>query len=247
VTAPALKGAAKGTAASRRWTNRELRLRIAELKVHLASGLSDIEAAEKMELAAADYNVLKRELYAQERTDLVGKSTEEVYVDYVLRQERCIKDLDELRKVFQDSNQPNALVGAIRAKSEILDKIIARGQEFGIIEKVPDKKQVVGGFVVAQLDNATLRALITEQLKGLEQVVSRYGNTDMLGNPLDTPAKALQSPQAASIVESPPTIPPPQFTAAGKPATTQGGAKKAAGARAVNAQRRTKATAAPRD
>ncbi len=225
----------------------ELRRRIAELKVKLAEGKTDLECCEELELNVQEYNTLKREMYAQEKIELIGKSTEEVFVDYIINQKKCIKDLDELIPLFKGGNQPNAIVGAVKAKSDIFNKIIETGQTFGIIEKIPEKKQIVGGIMVAQLDNNELRRLITEQLHGLQQVVGRYGNTDLFGNPIDgDPIPKTGLPQAEETEDvRPAAMEPPRFTANGGKPQNIGGAKKAAGARAVNAMRRVKATTAP--
>jgi hypothetical protein len=226
--AAALKSPAKGSSAHERWTRGEYRRLIAELKAHLADGKTDLEAAEAMFKGdTKTYNILKRELYQQEKVDLHNKTTEEVFVDYVLRQEGCIRDLNQLIRDKEGTvRNSSTTVGAIRAKSDILDKIIERGQEFGILEKVPEKKQVIAGVMVAQLDNDALRQLITRELGGLQALVSRYGDDDMLGNKgaLDMPAEPTS----------------PKFSGEGKPKESVGGLKKAEGAKAANAIRRVK-------
>lgn len=228
-----IKAPVKGTAAHARWSRSGLRRLLAELKANLADGKTDLEIAEEMfpdPKHGADvgaYNTLKRELYQQEKVDLHNKTTEEVFVDYVLRQEGCIRDLNQL--IRDDAGKVRnaaTTVGAIRAKSEILDKIIERGQEFGILEKVPEKKQVVAGVMVAQMDNEALRTLITKELTGLQGLVQRYGDEDMLGEKGVLDMRALPAG--------------PEFTATQKPKESVGGIKKAAGAQAANAARRVK-------
>ena len=62
---------------------------------------------------------------------LQNSTTETIFLDYVLRQNQNIRDLDNVQKLFQGSRQFTALVGAVKAKAEILDKVIEKGQEFG--------------------------------------------------------------------------------------------------------------------
>lgn len=215
---------------------------IAELKGLMGAGQTDYEAAESMNLDAKTYNSLKRQLYDEMKAELAGRPTEEVYADYVIQQQSCIRDLDDVIARFGDSAQVNGVVGALRAKSDILERVISMGQSFGIIEKIPEKKQIVGGFLVAQLDNAALRALITEQLNSLQQIVGHYGNADLFGNPIDEPKSLPAAPLAPQGANGQDTrhapMAPPTFNAQGKPAQSIGGTKKAAGARAVNAIRR---------
>jgi hypothetical protein len=242
-------------------TAAELRTLIAELKTHLALGESDLDIAEAMGLDADRYRSLKLQMYNRERTDL-GKTTEEFYIDYRLRQEGVIAELDRMVRYYTPQavkveeggdntmmadqfsaqrygGQPSAIVGALRAKSDILDKIVKVGQEFGILEKIPEKKQVIGGFAIAQLSTEDLRRSIVEAVTGLKQLTARYGDTDVLGRPL---VDALPAPAVKDAELVPPAPAAPNFAGKGKPKMAAAGLAKAAGARAVN---RKKATSSP--
>jgi hypothetical protein len=224
--------------AARRFGVRELRLRVAELKALLADGMTDLEACDELGLDIQDYNALKREMYAQDKLELVGKSTEEVYADYVRNQTKCVRDLDDLADMLKKAGQPAAIVGAIKAKSDIFNRIIDTGQTFGIIEKVPERKQIIGGIAVGQLDNEELRKLIADQLAGLKQFVGRYGNVDLFGNPIEKDRKALPVQEAEIVVSPTDTPSKPKFSDSARPPMATGGARKAAGARATNTARR---------
>jgi hypothetical protein len=219
----ALKRPVKGSNLTKRWGAEETRRRIAELQAHLGEGKDDLQIAEEMSLKTAEYNELKREMYTWETTDLNAKPMEEVYINYVLHQKQCIKDLDGMIREFRRTNQYNAMVGAVRAKSDILDKIIAKGQEFSILEKAPEKKQVIAGLMVANLDNEQLRAFITRELVGIDSLTKRYGDVDILGAPAPL---ATLPPATSALPASGNTVVP------GRPSRAAGGLSKAAGPQA---------------
>jgi len=104
-----------------------------------------------------------------------GRTTEEVYVDYTLKQTQNIKDLTRMLGAFEETKQHAAMVGAVRARSDILDKIIAKGQEFGFIEKKPETK-VIAGVIVSQLSTHELRKAIAGELGQLEKLMSDFGD-----------------------------------------------------------------------
>lgn len=230
----ALKTPPVGSPLWKRWGSEVLRLKIAELKAHLGEGKDDLQVAEEMALSTGEYNELKSAMYEWETTDLHDKAAEEVYIDYTLRQKQCIKDLDGMIAEFRRTKQFNAMVGAVRAKSDIIDKLIAKGQEFGILEKAPEKKQIVAGIMVAELSNEQLRSVITKELLGLDALAKRYGEVDMSTAPL-----LLAEPSKLPAV-----IPSSGGSAPGRPSFATGGAAKAAGGHAT-AVARSKAKAPP--
>lgn len=241
----------------------EMRQMIAKLKAHLALGKSDADIAEEMELDGDDFRRLKNEMYRREKAELQGKSTEEFYIEYRFRQEGVIAELDRMVNFYAPQKievsesggkmmvdeyhanryggQPSAIVGALKAKSDIIDRIVKVGQEFGILEKAPEKKLIVGGIAVANMPTEDLRKTIVGAVTDLKKLMGRYGDTDVLGRPLP----ALAAPAAPVIQDAelvPAAGPPPKFSGKGKPKMAAGGKSKAAGARAAN---RKKATSSP--
>lgn len=234
----------------KKWGAHKLRQEIAKLKALLAGGSSDLDAEIEMGLDHVVYLALKREMYAQDKIDLHGKSTEEVFIDYRLAQEGCIKELNGMISKFETSRQYNAMVGAVRAKADIYDRIIARGQEFGVLEKVPEKKQVIAGVMVAGLDNNELRQTIAKLLVDVDGITKKYGAVDMLGNPVEVTA-ALPATTGSSLVTASAVAAAakevasaPKFSGTGKPSKAASGLSKAAGgkARVVAAREAAKAS-----
>lgn len=156
-------------------TKTELRHACAKVRSYLEDGKTHEDIAVLLGLDWADYETLVREYYEHESEDVRNKTTEQVYVDYVREQIRNIRDLTAILEQFKESKQHSAMVGAVRARSDIYDKIIDRGQQLGFIDKKPETK-LIAGVIVAQLSNKELRAAITEELGHLDSLVARYGD-----------------------------------------------------------------------
>lgn len=162
----------------------ELRAAIAKLRSFLGAGDTDDEAAAKLGLSWAEYEDLKRAMYAAEVEVLRKRSTAEAYIDYVLAQQQNINDLNAMVSQFKETKQYNAMVGAIRARSEMVDKILERGQEFGLIAKSESGEGIVAGVAVGNLTNEQLKARIAREIEKLSDVVARYGSGSMKDLPV---------------------------------------------------------------
>ena len=157
----------------------DLREAMATLRAHLASGLDDVEAMGEMGLDIDSYEALKSKMFDAEKTRLRDRSSEDVYVDYALRQQTNISDLTEMIKSFKETKQYNALVGAVKARAEILDKLIAKGQEFGLIDKRPERKEIIAGVFMGELSDKQLRQFITGELTGVQKLMNKYGSGEV--------------------------------------------------------------------
>jgi hypothetical protein len=182
----ALMRPANGSRLSKSYTVAQIRALLTELKLHLMSGEDDGTIQQTMGLTPGRYNELKKELYRQEKAAIQAKSTEDVYLEYVWNQTKCLQDLETLIPHIPEQ-QPNAVVGAIKARSEIHDKMLKVGQDMGIINKEPERKLVIHGHVVAQLDNNDLRRAIVQETNALALAIAKYGDRDIDGNPIVAP------------------------------------------------------------
>lgn len=88
------------------------------------------------------------------------------------------------RKTSVVSLDPKTRLGAIKRKGEIRNEIFEKGQELGLIYKAPERKQVVNGFVVAELSNQELQRELLKELRAVEDLMQIYGDKDILGNPI---------------------------------------------------------------
>ena len=143
---------------------------------HLSDGLSDKEAMAEMGLSSEEYEQLKAAMFDIKADEIRKRPVEHVYVEYIMQQSQNIKDLTGMIDDARASRQANALVGAVRARAEIYDKLIERGQTFGLIKKEPDRKVIVAGHLIANLNNLELKKLISKELSELNKVMKRYGD-----------------------------------------------------------------------
>lgn len=143
-------------------------------------GKTDDEIMDEMGLPAEDYRELKAAMFDAKADEFRAQPTEHRYVQYVIDQSQNVRDLTVMIESFKTTKQYNALVGAVRCRSEIYKGLIEMGQSFGILRKEPDRKMVIGGILVADLSNRQLKTTITEELKSLDGLMRRYGEKTIL-------------------------------------------------------------------
>lgn len=156
----------------------QFRAMCAKLRVYLTEFDDHDDIAVEMGLSWADFEKLLEKYYAAEVESLREQSTERVYIDYVQNQRQNIADLTKLLGAFDETKQHSAMVNAVKARADILDKIIAKGQEFGFIDKKPEAK-IVAGVVVDKLSTNELRSAITGELQHLDKLMTKFGGGEV--------------------------------------------------------------------
>ena len=155
-----------------------LKSAFARVRAWMELGDSPELCAERLGLTWEQWEEFKGRFYDEHVAIMRARSTEEVYLDYIIEQRRNILQLDEIYdQASVKSAKLTAAVSAVRAKAEILDKIIHRGQEFGIIDKKPDRT-VVEGSITHRLSDSQLRAAIEKELAGIYELVEQHGQID---------------------------------------------------------------------
>lgn len=112
--------------------------------------------------------------------ELHGTSREHTYINYMLEQRGTIKQLDKLSKDLDGKNQHNAMVGALRLRSDLVDKIIDRGIDFGFIKKTPERKEIVAGILISDMSTADLKKEIMEHGKLTRELVGKFGESSFM-------------------------------------------------------------------
>lgn len=166
----------------------------------MTRGWKDKRIAEHLALEPEDFDTCKRFLLESKSEKIRNQPREHFFVEYEAQQRHNIRDLDGLIKNLDANSQYNALVGAIRLRSDILDKIVDRAQEFGLVKKEANKHEVIGGVVIAQLDAAGLRKSIIDTTRELSGLMGTYGEKDFAALP--APAKLHYGPTVETTGES---------------------------------------------
>jgi len=146
-------------------------------------GKRDKYIQEQLGLDADQYAEACKFLLENRSEQLREMPREHVYVEYVIDQKKNIKDLDSLIKNLDANSQYNALIGAIRLRSDIQNKIVDRAQEFGLVKKEAEKRELIGGIALFDLAADDLRKKIVSHTKGLADVMRDYGEKDFLRLP----------------------------------------------------------------
>lgn len=144
----------------------ELRAAFAKLRSFYASGDAEDDIAKKFGITWEDYEDLKKHFYEYEADDVRSRTPERSYIDYCIKQEQNIDDLTKMIAHFKEAKQNSAMVGAVKARADIQDRIIERGQDFGFIVKKQQPKLIAGVFV-SEMSTKDIRSAIVQEMKSL--------------------------------------------------------------------------------
>lgn len=174
----------------------------------LLDGNSDKEIIALTGLEAEAYKALRQKLLEEKAAELATKPAEHVYIEYVVWQTQGIVDLTKMIDQFRKTKQYNAMVGAVRVRAELYDKLIAKGQEFGVFKKTPERKEILGGFVLADVTSDKLRTMVTGALVDLDKLMKRYGERDLIdmeaGPSHHGPHLLMDGGEVIEVSEAPP-------------------------------------------
>lgn len=162
----------------------------------LTSGKTDEEARKAMKLGHEDYTLLKRKVFERQIEGLTERTAEETFVQYTIDQIANIRSLTEMIAEFKQSKQYNAMVGAVKARADLNDKLLKMGQDLGVIEKQPSRHEVVGGIVVTDMSSKQLKTMIVKELVGLNDMMKNHGGADIIDMPVGpthVPAKKVKA------------------------------------------------------
>lgn len=138
---------------------------------YLAQGMTEDEVIKEMQLRSIkDYNDIKKRMYDIETHRHADRTNNQLFIDYMINQKACLEDLDAAIRTYRDTNQANAMVGAIRAKSDIVDKIVKRGEELGVLRKENNGVKIIAGLDITGLTNLDIKLRIKAELQQLDQL-----------------------------------------------------------------------------
>jgi hypothetical protein len=146
----------------------------------LTSAKEDYEIADALDVDVAELGPLRTALLEDKAQEIANKPPEHLYVEYILAQTANIRVLSDMIKEFKTTRQHNAMVGAVRVRAELYDKIIAKGQEFGVFKKAPERREILAGVMVSEMTTRDLKGAIVGAIGEMSTLMSRYGAVPML-------------------------------------------------------------------
>lgn len=152
-------------------------------------------------------------LLAQEEVRQSNRRAPVVFADYALRARGHMRALDDVyeRAMGKDTQNLNAAVAAVRAKQDVLDRTIARGQDLGQITKTAQEHKVL----VGTMDDAALQEMVMRELRQLQDLSARHSNRTMLQIEPERPQIEHRAADRARVYDAElapaaePTVPQP--------------------------------------
>lgn len=142
-------------------------------------GKSIEDISDEMGYDISELSLLHGRLLEMKTLELQSKPVEHVYVEYMIEQLKNVHTLNDLIEAF-DGNSRNlaAVVGAVRLRSDIHDRIMEKGQACGVIRKVPEQRESLHGLIIADLTADDLRETIVRQYRKLAKYTT--GKTETM-------------------------------------------------------------------
>ena len=178
----------------------------AKVRALLAAGVSEFEQLEALKddgVTVRELRGLRAEILSDEVEELHSATAEETFLRYKLRMNKCARELDDIveraRVARTSPGILSAAVAAVKAKSQIVDQILDRGQSLGVIHKAPKTSVKIGGIVVADASTPELRRLVSQRVAALEALAERTA----LRNYLEEPDEAIyyDAPDDGDVIE----------------------------------------------
>lgn len=151
----------------------------ARIRAARIEGSPPDEIADAMGLDVAEVESAIAEMDAEETSDLLGRSPEQWFLDYVRRSNANLRALDGLIVESQGDKARNGstAVAAIKARQDIADKVIDRGQNLGLINRKPVQSE--HRVLLGRLDDIALVEHLERELLTTRRLLASSG-TPML-------------------------------------------------------------------
>lgn len=158
-------------------SDRALEKAFSVLKRLKEQGIAEPIIAKRMGVTLKELDELKMQLIDSEAKKLHETAPENTYLEYVFSQKKNINDLTTIIDRHMTSTLPpnTAIVTAIKTRSDILSRIIEKGQEFGFIEKKPERREIIAGITVTHMSDEELRSAVLDKLTSMGNMLSKYG------------------------------------------------------------------------
>jgi hypothetical protein len=165
-----------------------------------ARGESEASVAELFGWDPETYEQVRNRMLEMKAELFRNRPREHVFVEYVIQQQRNIRDLDEVIKKLDKTKMHAATIGAIRLRSEIQSGVIEKGQEFGLIKKEAERKEIVAGLFLGDMTRGQLSDAIVKELAGFKELMDRFEDVPMAA--LVTGGNLHYGPKAPAMLDA---------------------------------------------
>jgi hypothetical protein len=148
----------------------------------LVNGTSEEEILKTLGIDRAQLAKLQDTLFSEQSFEVASEKPERTFARYRIDQRRNIHALDQLVEELDGNTQYNAVVGAIRLRSDLQDRIIKMGQELGVIKKaaIETNHNHTLGLLIGQMTQGELRTQIKQLGEGTTALVEKYDDKPFL-------------------------------------------------------------------
>lgn len=148
-----------------------------EIQRMMLEGTSEAEIMDELDISTEVFCIARKFLLASIGDRQMSMSREERYAEYLISQQANVRDLGDLIDNLNNKSQYNALVGALRLRSDIAERVITTGQLLGVVEKDPERKEVVvAGVSLADMEDKDLKKGVIKAFAGLQTLMTKYGD-----------------------------------------------------------------------
>lgn len=162
----------------------EIRVVFAKLRGFIQESLDDAEMAERLGISWNDLLELKRRFYEHETEAIRNRSTEQTFVRYAIEQRQCVSDLQKVIDDYESQKNIPGYVGAVRAKSEILERTMKMGVDLGLVRRLSDSQGYSAGEAIKSMTNPELRQYIYAEINVFNQMRLQHGEQGILDVPI---------------------------------------------------------------
>lgn len=142
------------------------------MRAFLAEGLSREEIKDRLGVDDKIYDEVEMLLLETEGSKFTNMGTAHRFFIYMLRQEQFVRELDQFTRLHMgDDPRKSGVVGAIKAKAQLVENVMKMGQELGIISKRAKEIRVLGEINLVTLPNEEIQQLYEERMAFFSNVM----------------------------------------------------------------------------
>lgn len=140
---------------------------------------------------AQKFYAVRKEVEKLDEQLAKGTDTSKVWAEYREQQFQCARELEDLAAIFRGAKQFNALVAAVKARSDILSAVLKAGQDLGVVNRASKKIEIKGRVDLNRMSVAEIRVHLRTELQEIESLMVLPEERKRLMTVSNSPAEAV--------------------------------------------------------